>query len=109
MEPTSEQELRRMLEDGNISQSEFDQLSAAMHSNHRIQPSANKSKRSQKKLKVFAIINTLSVPCFLIALIAAFISRWQSLFVINLICTILGAISVLRCWILYWTYEENLS
>jgi len=105
MEPTSEQELRQMLENGDINQSDFDQLSNSMRSQKRVYSSVNTSTGSRKKLKVFAILNSFACICFSIAFIASFLDRNNMLFFINLICTMLAGINALRYWILFWSYE----
>ena len=109
MEPTSQQELKQLLEEGKVSQAEYEQLMEAMHPKRRINIPANRSKISRKKTKVLAITMTMASVCFLAGFIMALLSNRQFLMAINLICVILGGISALRYWIAYWTFEEGLS
>ena len=60
MEPTSEQELRQLLEEDKISQAEYEQLLAAMHPKHRVVVPVNKPKMSRRKTKVLAILATIA-------------------------------------------------
>ena len=109
MEPTSQQELKQLLEEGKVSQAEYEQLLEAMHSKHRINVTFNRPKKSRKKTKILAILSTIALVCFLIVFVMALLSSMQSLMVINLVCTILGGINAMRYWIAYWTFEEGLS
>ncbi|MHC5180570.1 MAG: hypothetical protein ACYSOW_01655 [Planctomycetota bacterium] len=109
MEPTSEQELRQLLEEDKISQAEYEQLLEAMHPKRRINIPVNRSKISRKKTKVLAILATIALVCFFAGFIFAILANRPLLLVIDLICTILAGINALRYWIAFWTFEENFS
>lgn len=113
MEPTSEQELKELLEESKISQTEYEQLLAAMESNHHTHSQTNCPNGSRKHAMVAAILFTMVTAGLL----------WLCLMNINdealrnkstvigvcVVCVIGSGIQALRYWLVCWTYKGTSS
>ena len=113
MEPTSEQELKQLLDEDKISQTEYEQLLEAMESKNPTGNRVNRPRLSRKKTKIAAILFTVQTALFL----------WLSLYLVNsqalrnkslvigavIVSVIVFGIWALRYWVAYWTYKENHS
>ena len=113
MEPTSEQELRQLLDEGKIDQAEYEQLREAMESKKRSYTQEKRTGLSRKKTKVLAVLSTVSLACFLWAcflLVDSQTLRNKSLVIgVMVLSVIFTGINAVRYWIAYCTYKENHS
>lgn len=105
MEPTSEQELKALRDNGDINQADYEQLLEAMQSKRHYGGSAHTPAKRRTKSKILAIVWMFALVFFLAALILAFLQNTPLLLIINLSCVILSGGNALRYWIAYWTVE----
>ena len=110
---SSEQELKQLLDEGKVSQAEYEQLLEAMKSKECNANQASRPRLSRKKTKIAAILLTVQTAIFL----------WLSLHLVNsqalrnksfvigvlMVSVIVFGIWALRYWVAYWTYKENHS
>ena len=113
MEPTSEQELKQLFDDGKIDQAEYEQLLEAMKSKQRSGKQVKHPKLSRKKTKLAAILYTALMAIFLwmsFLLVNSQALRNKSFVVgVGVVTSITFGISALRYWIAYWTYKDTPS
>lgn len=105
MEPTSEHELKQLLDEDRISKAEYDQLLAAMLPTKQHIEDKSSSAGSPKKHKFMAILSMIALLCFLVGLVIAVFDKKLILGVVNAIAAILMGASALRYWIRYLSYE----
>ena len=113
MEPTSEQELKQLLDEGKVSQAEYEQLLEAMESPKTTGSPVNRPKLSRKKTKIAAILLTVQTALFLwlsLRLVNSQALRNKSLVIgATIVSVIVFGIWALRYWVAYWTYKDTLS
>lgn len=112
MEPTSQQELKQLLDEGKVSQTEYDQLLEAMKSEHCRRRTV-RPKLSRKKVKIGAILFTMLTAIFawmpFLLINSQTLQNKPIVIGVNLVCAILFGIKALRYWISYWTFKDTLS
>jgi len=110
MEPTSEQELKQLLDEGKITEEEFRELLNAIDTKHRSGNQINRPKHSRKQELIVAILFTI-VTALLLWICLMSIDKPSPgnkpiLIGVSVICVIGSSIQALRYWFSYWTYKE---
>jgi hypothetical protein len=110
MEPTSEQELKQLLDEDKISQAEYEQLLEAMETKHLSGSRIVHPKGSQKQAMIAAILFT-TVTALLLWICLMCIDkpalRNKSIVIgVCVVCVIGSGIQALRYWVAFWTYKE---
>lgn len=113
MEPTSEQGLKQLLDEGKISQTEYEQLREAMETKQCSDIQVNRPRHSRKQTIIAAILFTIVTSLLLwicLMVIDKPTLRNKSIVIgVSVVCVIGSGIQALRYWIAYWTFEEKLS
>ncbi|MHC4881584.1 MAG: hypothetical protein ACYTEN_07000 [Planctomycetota bacterium] len=108
---SSEQELKQLLNEGKISQTEYEQLREAMESKQCSDIQVNRPKHSRKQAMIAAVLFTI-VTALLLWICLMCIDkpalRNKSIVIgVGVVCVIGSSIQALRYWLTCWTHKDT--